>query len=353
MPNRFAALLPCAAWLIAGAALAQPALAQPAAKDPAPVAPVTVQGTAPPAMVEEQARSFVKAYAAPTAKTGQFARWHGTVCVQVIGLAPALAAQVKARTEEVATELELKAAPAGCPANIQIVFSDAPQRLLDGMVAKGQYSIFGYHERYQTKAVTTMSRPIQAWYKTATQGEGLNGANAAFANFTQGGQLTFVTPTGMAQGMFPGMSQAGAQTTVDSPESGTPMGCANSHFSECLQSLFLNVLVVVDNAKVKGQPLGPVSDYVAMLALSQPRSLDGCQALPSVIDLFAKSPCEGRTAPDGLTAADAAYLTALYKADPQNKGRWEQDDIMAEMADILIKAQSAAGKPGASPTANR
>jgi hypothetical protein len=84
-----------------------------------------------------------------------------------------------------------------------------------------------------------------------------------------------------------------------------------------------------------------LSDYVAMVVLSQPRSLDSCQPLPSVTDLFA-SGCSGRAAPDGLTPADAAYLTALYQANPEARKAGEQADIAGRMAKILGPAGVAA-----------
>jgi hypothetical protein len=129
--------------------------------------------------------------------------------------------------------------------------------------------------------------------------------------------------------------------TVDIPENGSPSGCADSHFSGCLKSLFKNVLVVVDSHAVEGRDLGPVADYLAMLALSRPQSLDGCDALSSIIDLYAKSPCPDRDPPDGLTPADAAYLTALYASNPEGRLVSEQDDIAGRMAKILVKAQVA------------
>jgi hypothetical protein len=84
-----------------------------------------------------------------------------------------------------------------------------------------------------------------------------------------------------------------------------------------------------------------VADYVAMLAVSQPRSLDGCNALPSVIDLLAKSACSDRDPPVGMTAADSAYLAGLYASDPEARTTSAEGDIAGRMAAILIKAQTA------------
>jgi hypothetical protein len=71
-------------------------------------------------------------------------------------------------------------------------------------------------------------------------------------------------------------------------------------------------LVVVDLNRAGSANLRLLSDYVAMLAFSQPQSLGSCQALPSITDLFAA--CPDRATLAGLTVADTAYLHALYAA---------------------------------------
>ncbi len=108
------------------------------------------------------------------------------------------------------------------------------------------------------------------------------------------------------------------------------------------------MLIVADNRALAGESLRVVADDLVMLALSQPRSLDGCNALPSVIDRFARSPCPGRDPPDGLTPADSAFLAALYSADLEAKKGTEQFDLAGRMAENLIKANVASGA-GASP----
>jgi hypothetical protein len=101
--------------------------------------------------------------------------------------------------------------------------------------------------------------------------------------------------------------------------------------------VFWNVLVVVDVGRVKDHDASTLADYVAMLALSQPRSLDGCLSFASIIDLLAPAGCPDRDAPRGLTEADAAYLTALYASDPKANRTLQQSAMSERMAQILIK----------------
>lgn len=168
MPNRFASVLTASVLpLAASSALAQ---SPPAASTTLPG--VTVQGPAKPKVIQQQARSFVDAYTATTAKIGQIARWHTPVCVQVEGVVPVAAAQVKARVEEVARDVGLPVMKPGCRSNIQIVFSDQPQRLMD----KVGEQYLGFHYRGEIRKARAVTQPVQSWYMTATQGGGTNNA---------------------------------------------------------------------------------------------------------------------------------------------------------------------------------
>ena len=83
-----------------------------------------------------------------------------------------------------------------------------------------------------------------------------------------------------------------------------------------------------------------MADYVAMLTLSQPHSLEGCGELPSVTELFSQA-CSGRAAPRGFTSADAAFLAALYAAGPDDILAGDRTDIAERMADILVATRMA------------
>jgi hypothetical protein len=318
-------------FLAAGlCAFALPAAAQ-------PVAPVTVQGTAAPAVVNKQASRFVQSHAAAAnPEINQIGRWHEAVCVHVTGLIPAQAADVAARIADVANSVGLKVLMPGCKSNVEIVFTDQPQRLLD--TVPDQY--LGFHYQTNARKVRTVTHPIQAWYATATVGAG--GATGLAFGGGDGKQSDPANPaeTVANYGQIQGVQLS--LETVDSPNNTAPVGCADApHFTACLRSMFRNVLIVVDTHAIVGKDLGPVTDYLTMLALSQPKSLDGCNDLASVVDMFAKSDCPGRGRPDGLTPGDAAYLTALYASDPEAKMPLAQGDIAGRMAKILINARTA------------
>jgi hypothetical protein len=333
-------IMACAAWMAASAAMAQhelprvvmrpvPAENAPTAVAPTPVAPVIVQATKP-AELKKQTYGFVQTFAATSDMLDQIARWSQPVCVTVQGLPADAAAEVKGRVEEVARALKVGVRKAGCTPTIQIAFSSQPKAVID-KVAKDDELLLGYRHRSDRDKLTAITRPVQAWYVTGTGGADVDTAGVAFAALESPGGAP--VPVGAA-----GREPNGFQYDDEDNDRGRS-GCGDSRFSSCLSSEFQHVLVIVDTNRVQDYPAGLIADYVAMLTMSQPKSLDGCNVLPSVIDLFSKA-C-ANFAMDGLTRADVAYLTALYRTNLESKKAGQQTDIAGRMADMLLKARAA------------
>jgi hypothetical protein len=330
-----------AAWLCASflgtAALAQhepppvvmkpPAAAEAAATA---VAPVTVQATRPEEL-KKQTYGFVQTFAATTDGLDQVARWAQPICVRVVGLPMDAEAEVKGRVEEVAKALMVGVKKAGCKPNIQIAFTNSPKAVID-QVARDDEMLLGYRHTRDRDKLTTITRPVQAWYVTGTGGEGGDTTGMAFMTFKCTG-VCVQPPVGTY-----GRQPNGFQYDDEDNYRGRT-GCADSRsFTACLTSEFQHVLVIVDMNKVKDLSAGVLADYVTMLAMSQPKSLDGCNVLPSVVDLFSKT-CSN-LGMDGLTRADVAYLTALYKTNLEAKKAGQQSDIARRMADFLLMANA-------------
>ncbi len=323
MLKRVQVVIAGAACLAGAAALAQtPAPSPPAAGPGTTVAPVTVispKGR----VIERQSYAFVKSHAAPDQpEIGQYGRWRDPVCVEVVGLPEeSQEAMIKARIESVAQAVGVPKANPRCTANVEIVFSDRPQAVMDVVAQRREY-LLGYwhvHLRDQLKRVT---HPIQSWYVTATAAEGSADAALAF-----NGLGTY--------------AQNPRAKVIDDPLQRPPAGCAASHFTSCLTSELDNVFIVADSKALEGKPIGVVADYLVMLALARPRSLDSCNGLESILDLFAMPACPSVKPPDGLTPADAAYLTSLYQTDLRAKPLWEQGEISLRMTRMLLKANAA------------
>jgi hypothetical protein len=325
--------LVCAGVMTASSAMAQHELPlvqlKPVPTEPAPaavVAPLIVQA-AKPAELKKQTYGFVQTFAATSDMLDQIARWTQPVCVTVRGLPADAAAEVKGRVEEVANALKVGVKKAGCTPNIQIVFTNQPKALID-KVAKEDELLLGYRHHSDRDKLTAITRPVQAWYVTGTGGADVDTAGVTFADYMGGGSL----PAGITR------PPNGFQYDDEDNYQGRA-GCAGSRLTSCLSSEFQHVLVIVDSNRVQDHPAGLIADYVVMLTMVQPKSLDGCNVLPSVVDLFSME-C-ANFAMDGLTRADVAYLTALYRTNLEAKKAGQQSDIASRMADMLLKANAA------------
>jgi hypothetical protein len=328
----FAGIGVAVAFAAAGSGRATPA--PPSPKDSTAVQGVTVQ---PPLSREgkfARALSFIQSHGAP-ARTGQLARWKERVCPLAIGLTPELDAFVMERVRVLALRVGAPVKKFGrCRPNVEIAFVDRPQELMDA-VARERGALLGFHYAAATRRLATVTRPVEARYLTSTQG----GEGNATLDVASGG---FMSPDAVITGPV-SLADAGSM----------PGGCAGSRLTECLRSLFTNVLIVVDAPAMEGRQIGPIADYVAMLALSQARTLDGCGALDSILDLFAKG-CAGGAAPSTWTQSDIAYLTALYKVDLSTAMALEKDNIASHMinAGADSRPTPADGSPVPGPASN-
>jgi hypothetical protein len=267
-----------------------------AAVVPPTVPEVTVTAPKPPdaqQLAGESVPKFIKNQAKPSLLTGQLARWVTEICPRTEGLTPAFNSFVSARIEAIAASVR---APhewdAQCRPNVAIYFTDAPQKLLDEVV-KHAPVLLGFHYPHQTQRLATVNRPIQSWYVTAIRG-------------------------------------ATGADVIDSIWSDVPAGRLGSHLATGRSSLLVFVLVVADTTKLGSFSVGSISDYIAMLALSRPASLDGCEALPSIIDLMSPI-CGASSTATAITAGDSAFLRALYLVNMEQSLSLQRTDIQNQM----------------------
>jgi hypothetical protein len=238
----------------------------------------------------------------------------------VTGLANAEAAAVKLRIEEVATGLGLEIQPASCRrANIEIGFTNDPQHMLDD-VTKTNRRLMG-DPTSGTQSASTVTLPVQAWYLTNGRDVSANdvgGLKALAADRSDDWAalkmpvLYQVSAPGPEQQPTPSSNPGGSNDSSGANKNPVPRAPFGDWQSADDTRQFYNVLVIVDLNRTESANLRLLSDYVTMLAFSQPQSLGSCQALPSITDLFAA--CPERATLAGLTVADTAYLHALYAA---------------------------------------
>jgi hypothetical protein len=240
---------------------------------------------------------FVKSHAAAGARLNQIARWQDPLCVRTAGLDAEYNAMVSQRVAEIATDIGARATVDGtCRPNVDILFESSPQLALDRIVRTND-ALLGSHYRAELKRLGSFTRLIQAWYVTAS-----------------------VDRDGYA--------------TVDSSDApvlnSSDQGL--SLLSSGFTSKFSHALVIIDAVKMGDSSLKPIADYAAFLALTKIDPSDACSELPSILDLLSTT-CGERPKPKEITAADTAFLKALYTTDLRlliNMQRGEIHDRMLQ-----------------------
>jgi len=271
---------------------------------------------------------FTKAFATPSKLTGKIARWERHVCPVVVGQNSHFTAFIAQRVKYIALAAGAPVdTEASCKPNIEIVFTSTPQDLIDN-VRKNDPDYLGYAEsNAQIKALTTVTRPIQAWYTTETVDL------IGMRRIDSGRRLG----NGIAMSSFdPGSDGGGSSTTTIDMLDATYARSNGNRIDNGVHSSFNHILIVIDSTKLSGQKIVPLADYISMLALTQLNSLDACQELPSIVNILAAN-C-GHVA-DGMTLFVLAYLQGLYKMSADRSLMMQRNEIADAMADMLAKAK--------------
>jgi hypothetical protein len=294
--------------------LTGPGLAQPVTP---PVENVTVTG----ARTRQAIEGFVQSLAVPTHVTGKIARWEDGICPTLVGLKREFAGFIVKRVKDVAarTGAPVNAKP-DCAPNIAIVFTTAPQALIDN-VKKKTPGLLGYYDnRDQLDKLATVTRPIQAWYTTATRD--LRGNVEIDGGKTAGTGLDITYACGAPQ---EGMCTLHLSNAHGASVTGNRLG-------DGMRSTLYNVVIVANPDRLVDDEMGTLADIIAMLALAQVNTPDACQTLPSILNLLA-SGCAGKS--NALTANDLGYLTALYRMSPDRSVQVQRGEMTYQMQQSL------------------
>ena len=308
----------------AAAVSAQPSPAPAAQSAAPPVESVVVTGASSQAV-----NHFVQAVAAPTHIIGKVARWEGPICPYAVGMPDDVNALVVKRVREVAVEsgVPVSTNPI-CKPNIVIAFTSTPQALLDS-IRNDHREWLGYQSSSEElDRLSTVTRPIQAWYSTATVD--LQGHRELDGPHTDnnGHGLLISGPCYLL-----GESRGGR--TIGNPErictkvmpNAIGVTVAGSRVTDGLRSTFDHVTIIANPPAVQAN-MTAIDDYIAVLALAQINSLDTCQALPSITSLLAPG-CTQMA--DSLTANDLGYLKAVYAANPEKVPGLQKNEIAYRM----------------------
>jgi hypothetical protein len=316
-------------------AAAQPVPSKPPAEQAKPASALPLESVIVTATKPSEAaiKSFVETRAVPTYVLGRMARWDGKICPLTIGLGDTYAKYITQRIRDIATAAgaPVNADPT-CRPNIEVVFTTTPQGLMDSVRKKQPLFLGFHHNSRQADELAKVTHSIQAWYTTETVD--IDGDRSVdIGTCGPSGNTTLNTQTD-AQTDTGGAATAGVHQL--SLPCATVVHSTGSRARDGLGSGFFNVLIVAEPTKLFDYEVGSLADYITMLALSQPASLDSCQEMPSISNMLAPG-CTSAT--KRITDADLAYLHALYKLMVGDFLVVQRDYIRDEMYKKLVTAK--------------
>lgn len=303
-------------WLavLAMVLLPVPLSAQPATTPP--IESVTVTAAREAAIAK-----FIKTRAAPTRMTGKIARWKARICPIAYGIPAAYSDFVVKRLRDVAKLVGARTnADEKCRGNIQIVFTTKPQELLDNIRSKHANNLGYYDTADQAREMTTLKRPIHAYY--ATQTVDLRGSRQLDTKKTTGINIQLATDE---------LPESGAPVSLNMPNASAMSVTGSRALGDGLTSEFQHITIVVDTNKVLGMEMGTLADYIAMLALSQPQNFDTCQDLPSITNLLVTPACTSESMAVAMSVHDLSYLDGLYKMGLSGTAHTQRSEIGYQM----------------------
>lgn len=121
------------------------------------------------------------------------------------------------------------------------------------------------------------------------------------------------------------------------PDLSPPCECLpGDRVGDGLRSGFHDVIIVINPKKLAGYEIGTLADYVTFLALAQPHSLDDCQQLPTILNLFASS-CAAADNTAGMTDSDLGYLRGLYHMTDGATLTQQKNEIAYQVGTSLLR----------------
>lgn len=271
-----------------------------------------VESVTSTALREKLIQQYVESHAVPSRVANKVGRWETGICVTAQGLKPELLEFVVRRVKAVAV---LVGTPVNndpsCRHNVEIGFASDPQSVMDYVRGKHINYLGFYGSPHEAEKMARMTHPIQAWYATVTID-------------AKGESHTDTPSSGPPQCWDPPLCRIMTSAPVHH--------ATDSRLSNGLRTGFRNVIVLADRDRLVNMEMGALADYISFLVLAQPRSLDDCVSLPSILNSLAAN-CAANS--DKLSVADVAYLTGLYRITTDQFLAAQKEQIAFQMKKTL------------------
>ncbi len=244
------------------------------------------------ARLEQQVTAFVSGIVGSPQEPTGLARWVEAICPLVSGprLAPKDAEFILARITDLARQAGVPFAEDKCRnPNLYVLLTDRPAELLSGMNRRNHSFTFADAPSSLIDGFIATPRPVRVWY-----------------------HITLKTPedTPLAGMSFPSDTK---DTRVQFR--GVNFKSQESHLTFNVIWDIYRVFVIVDQSRLQGATREQLGDYIAMVSLAQLEADPQLADAPSILTLFER---DARTAPDGASDWDTAFLNALYRTDQKS-----------------------------------
>ena len=242
------------------------------------------------AHVKEALRRFVLSLS-KEGPTGQIARWDGYVCPTVVGLQSDEAQFMEQRILDIGHSAHLRPWGSGCTTSFIVVFTPDAGAFAAALVREYPVSL-------------------------RTDGE------ASLKAF-----LNSVSPV--------------RWISVSNECGGSGCELPNSRLLKSTKPTLQAMVVVVDASRVGGYSIGELSDYVALVGLTNPKA-SANQPLQSILSMFNTPRAPGTQFE--LTAYDKAFLSGVYDTRLDDSGEGQRATIVNRMGKEIDGNRSRAGQ---------
>ena len=243
------------------------------------------------AILKERVETFVRTITRNTGFSNDESpvRWNTPICFLAAGWGADALASVLARLSQISASVGAPLAGRACTPNFVVVSTAEPDQVIEAWYAKNK-RLFGNASPLQVRHFldSTRSRPVRIWRNIDIG----RVATTRFGHFV------------------PSNSHADPSAFAGN----SPLG-------------FLSVFEIIDAGRATGIDLQQLTDYVAMMGLSNIDIDVDVGDAPSVLRRFSPA----RSVALGLSNWDTAYLTALYQTDQSSRSqRFEIAQRVAE-----------------------
>lgn len=264
---------------------------------------VIVKGTRPE--IEKRVNTFVEGVTHRGYAVESLVRWVEPICPLVAGIPAEQGEFILRGISQAVRDAGAEVAAEHCKPNFLVVLTPEPEQLLD-LWRKRAPKMYGKAPPQQVRRIMGKPRPVRVWY---------NAWDVC---------STLVRKTG---------SILGADTNFGL-QLATPYGggcLRDSRLVFSAVSVISSVIIVVDLDDTKEIKLGPLTDYISMVGLTQ-IDFDGDWGdEPTILRLFSAS---GAAASQKMSLWDRAFLKALYETSQDD--RHQRTEIARSMVDDFM-----------------